>query len=126
MRLLLDTHALIWWMTDDPSLPAPARRAIGSSENDVVVSAASVWEISIKAHAGGLRPPSADVEGDLRASHFRLLSISPDHAWLAGSLPQHHRDPFDRMLIAQARVEGLTIVTRDRRFEPYGVPLLAA
>jgi PIN domain nuclease of toxin-antitoxin system len=126
VRLLLDTHALLWWMTDDPSLPAPARRAIGSSDNDVVVSAASVWEMSIKAHAGRLRLPSDDVAGDLHASHLRLLPISPAHAWLAGALPQHHRDPFDRMLIAQAQVEGLTIVTRDRRFEPYGVPLLAA
>jgi PIN domain nuclease of toxin-antitoxin system len=91
----------------------------------VAVSAASVWEISIKHRIGKLRPPVEDVVGDLRL-RFGSLPIAPEHAWAAGALPLHHRDPFDRILVAQAQLEGLTIVTRDPHFAAYDVPLLAA
>ena len=111
-------------MTGDERLSPAARVAIADGGNDVSVSAASVWEISIKAQAGKLDVPT-DVVGDTQ-EQFRLLPISAAHAWAAGALPLHHRDPFDRMLVAQARAEGLTIATRDPRFDPYDVPLLAA
>ena len=91
----------------------------------MAVSAASVWEISIKHRAGKLRPLVEDVVGDL-GRRFASVPITPEHAWAAEALPLHHRDPFDRMLVAQADLEDLTLVTRDPHFEPYGVPLLAA
>lgn len=125
MRLLLDTHVLLWCLEDSPALTAEARELVTDGSNEVVVSAASAWEVSIKRAAGKLRAPD-DLASALEDAHFIPLSITLEHASRAGALPMHHRDPFDRMLIAQALVEGLTIVTRDPRFEPYGVPLLAA
>lgn len=125
MRLLLDTNAVIWALLDDPSLTSGARSAIGNRRNDVVVSAASVWEISIKHRAGKLEPPVEDVVGDL-ARRFALLPITSEHAWAAGALPLHHRDPFDRILVAQAQLEGLTIVTRDPKIARYQVAILPA
>lgn len=125
MRLLLDSHALLWAIGDPDRLSEGARRAIEDGRNAVLVSAASVWEIAIKRALGKLTAP-ADLAAVMTATGFDSLSISLEHATLAGSLPRHHRDPFDRMLIAQAQLESLTIVTRDARFEPYGVSLLAA
>ena len=125
MRLLLDTHALLWWLADSKELSVDARSAIADGSNEVVVSAASAWEVSIKRAAGKLRAPD-DLTNAVEDAHLTQLPITLEHAIRAGALPAHHRDPFDRMLIAQALVEGLTIVTRDPRFEPYGVPLLAA
>jgi PIN domain nuclease of toxin-antitoxin system len=90
-----------------------------------MVSAASTWELAIKSALGKLRLP-ADVASAIRAAGFDELEVTIDHGMTAGELPLHHRDPFDRMLVAQARLEGLTIVTRDPSFEPYGVPLLTA
>jgi PIN domain nuclease of toxin-antitoxin system len=91
----------------------------------VAVSAASVWEISIKQRLGKLRPPVDDVAGDL-GRRFASLPISPEHAWAAGALPLHHRDPFDRILVAQAQLEGFAIVTRDPKIAHYPVAVLAA
>lgn len=125
MRLLLDTNALIWALLDDPSLTREARAAIGERGNHVAVSAASIWEISIKHRAGKLRPPVDDVVGDL-ARRFSMLPITAEHAWAAGQLPLHHRDPFDRILVAQAQLEGLTIVTRDPKIARYQVAILPA
>jgi PIN domain nuclease of toxin-antitoxin system len=125
VRLLLDTSALIWALIDDPSLTREARSAIGEGGNEVAVSAASVWEISIKQRAGKLRPPVDDVAGDL-ARRFTMLPITTEHAWAAGQLPPHHRDPFDRTLVAQAQLEGLTIVTRDPKIARYQVAILPA
>ncbi len=125
MRLLLDTHALLWWLEDSGQLAVDARTHIADGGNEVVVSAASAWEMSIKQASGKLRMP-ADLEMALEASGLRQLPITLEHGMRAGSLPAHHHDPFDRMLIAQALVEGLTIVTRDPRFDTYGVPILAA
>lgn len=123
MRLLLDTHAFLWWRTD--SLSAPATAAIVDARNDVFLSAASAWEIAIKRNAGRLR-----LDGDVAAmaaeDEIDPLDITFEHAMLAGELPLHHRDPFDRLLVAQATVEGLVLVTRDGALSAYGVPILAA
>ncbi len=124
MRLLLDTHALLWWLADE-SLTAEARNAIADPANLVAVSAASAWEISIKKALGKLTAPD-DLEQQVHVGGFLLLPISIGHAVAAGQLDRHHEDPFDRMLVAQALAEGLTIVTRDKRFENYGVALLPA
>lgn len=123
MSLLLDTHVLLWWLSDDPSLPADAREAIASPENEVVVSAASAWEITIKKAAGRLDAPDDLVEA-LATDGFETLPITVAHAIAAGALPPHHADPFDRMLIAQARSDGLTLISIDRRFAQYDVELL--
>ena len=122
--LLLDTHVFLWWRARDPRLRDAVRGAVGLAPL-VAVSAASAWEAAIKASLGKLRLASSFEEGAV-ASGFTPLAISFRHAELAGGLPLHHRDPFDRMLIAQAMSEGLTLVTADRRLEPYGVPVLWA
>ena len=124
MRLLLDTHALLWWLADE-GLTTRARDAIADPANVVVVSAASAWEISIKKALGKLAAPD-DLEQQVHAGGFLPLPISIAHGVAAGQLARHHEDPFDRMLIAQASAEGLTIVTRDKRFNEYGVALLPA
>ena len=124
MRLLLDTHALLWWLADE-DLTAEARHAIADPANLVAVSAASAWEISIKKALGKLAAPD-DLGEQVQAGDFLPLPVSIAHAVAAGQLDHHHEDPFDRMLIAQAFAEGLTIVTRDKRFEDYGVTLLPA
>ncbi len=125
MRLLLDTHALVWAMVDPGHLTDAAVDELRDGRNEVFASAASVWEIEIKRALGKLKAPD-DLIDALMATGFRPLPMSLEHANLAGSLPLHHRDPFDRMLIAQAQLESLTIVTRDERFARYGVQLLAA
>lgn len=125
MYLLLDTHALIWWLSDDTALSEQARAAIADPESTVYVSAASAWEMSIK-HAQGRLDAPDDLAAVLVANDLVELPITVVHAELAGALPPHHADPFDRMLIAQASVEGLTLVSRDADFAAYGVPLLAA
>ncbi|HEY6280059.1 MAG TPA: type II toxin-antitoxin system VapC family toxin [Streptosporangiaceae bacterium] len=124
MRLLLDTHTLLWWLADE-GLSTQAREAIADPANLAAVSAASAWEISIKKALGKLAAPD-DLEDQLEAGGFEPLPISIAHAVAAGRLPRHHDDPFDRMLIAQALAEGLTIVTRGKRFGDYGVALLPA
>ncbi len=124
MRLLLDTRALLWWLADD-GLGAQARDAIANPANPVFVSAASAWEISIKKALGKLTAPD-DLEQQVNSGGFLPLPISIAHGVAAGQLARHHDDPFDRMLIAQAQAESLTIVTRDKRFHEYGVALLTA
>lgn len=125
MRLLLDTNALIWWLEKSPKLSRRTYAEINDPDNPVWVSAASPWEIEIKRAAGRLEAPT-DVLGQIDRAGFVPLPITLEHGVAAGCLPPHHRDPFDRMLIAQAQLEGLTIVTHDRRFESYGLPLLQA
>ena len=124
MRLLLDTHALLWWLADE-GLSAQAREAIADPDNLVAVSAASAWEISIKKALGKLAAPD-DLEQQIQAGGFTALPISIAHGIAAGRLARHHEDPFDRVLIAQAITEGMTIVTRDKRFDDYAVALLPA
>ena len=121
-KLLLDTHAFLWWRTDDRRLRASARRAIAEA-SVVFVSAASAWEAAIKARLGRLSLPES-MEVGVVQSGFEKLPIVFSHAEAAARLPPHHTDPFDRMLIAQAQLEGLTLVTHDRRLQPYEVPIL--
>lgn len=121
MRLLLDTHVLLWWLADDRKLRKPAREIIGNPNNDVHVSAASVWEAAIKTALGRLELQLDDLEEAITRSGFRPLPIGFRHAVTAGRLPSVHRDPFDRMLIAQASVEELRLISHDRVFERYGL-----
>jgi PIN domain nuclease of toxin-antitoxin system len=121
-RLLLDTHVFLWWRSDSRKLNASARRGI--AEADVVfVSAATAWEAAIKIALGRLQIPDT-IEAGVAASGFEKLSIAFPHAEAAAQLPAHHADPFDRMLVAQAQIEGLTLVTHDRRLSRYEVELL--
>ena len=123
MKVLLDTHILLWWLADDEHLPAGAAEAIADPDTEVVVSAASAWEISIKRAAGRLDAPE-DLVNALAANDFGTFPITADHAMAAGRLPPHHADPFDRMLIAQAQIEGITLISVDSRFSKYEVDLL--
>jgi len=123
-KLLLDTHVFLWWRANDPLLKEAARSAI--SDADIVfVSAASAWEAAIKAALGRLELPDT-VESGVEDSGFEKLPITFSHAEATGLLPPHHNDPFDRMLVAQARAEGLTLVTHDRKLKLYDVPILWA
>jgi PIN domain nuclease of toxin-antitoxin system len=124
VRLLLDTHALLWWLDDDARLDRAAADAIAEAEF-VAVSAASAWEIGIKQSIGKLAGPD-DLRAELATNGFAELPVSVTHALAAGALPPHHSDPFDRMLVAQARLEGLTLVTRDDRLADYGIAHLRA
>lgn len=124
MRLLIDTHVLLWWLADDDRLPAGVRETV-STALDVRLSAASVWEIAIKRKIGRLEVPG-DYLDAVDAGQIDLLPITAQHAEIAGALPRHHDDPFDRMLIAQARADDLTLVTADRRLTDYDVPVLLA
>jgi PIN domain nuclease of toxin-antitoxin system len=125
VRLLLDTHVLLWTLLAPEEVWPEARELIEDGAQDILVSAASAWEIAIKRAQGRLEAPQ-DLAAAVAKQSFRPLPIRFEHAAAAGDLPRHHRDPFDRMLIAQAMVEGLTIMTRDTSFEAYGVPLLRA
>lgn len=126
MRLLLDTHALIWWLTDDERLGPKERDAIADSETIVHVSAANLWEISIKASLGRIEVDADELTARLEENAFVELPISWSHAVRAGSLPRHHDDPFDRMLIAQAQEEQLILVSYDGAFADYDVELMPA
>jgi PIN domain nuclease of toxin-antitoxin system len=118
--VLVDTQALLWWLTDDPAISSAARSEIALPDNEPLVSAATVWEIAIKRALGKLTAPE-ELLAAVRDGGFSWLPVLPEHAWAVGDLPRHHGDPFDRLLIAQARVEGLPVVTSDERFAEYGV-----
>jgi PIN domain nuclease of toxin-antitoxin system len=124
MRLLLDTHVLLWWLADDPALARQARQLI-AKEPEVFASAASAWEIAIKRALGKLEAPE-DLATALDAGGIARLPIEFGHAAVAGALPRHHDDPFDRMLVAQAHCEGLTLLTSDPRISSYAVAVVAA
>jgi PIN domain nuclease of toxin-antitoxin system len=124
MRLLLDTQAFLWWVFADPRLSRRAARVIGAEANECLVSLASVWELAIKVRGGKLRltqPVAEFVPTELRTNGFGLLDIRFAHVALVEGMPLHHRDPFDRLLAAQALSEHLAVVSIDRAFEPYGV-----
>jgi PIN domain nuclease of toxin-antitoxin system len=127
MRLLLDTHTLLWWLDGDRRLSRRAQRAIADETHEVLVSAASAWEIATKWRLGKL-PGAADVAADVAtvvaSQGFTPLAITLHHAQVAGTLATEHRDPFDRMLAAQATLDGLRVVTNDRAFADLGAPLL--
>ena len=126
MRLLLDTHAVLFWANDDPALSRKASRMIAATDNECLISAASVWEISMKTRAGKMDAHRLleTFEGFLEENGLSPLPITLQHARTAGALPLHHRDPFDRMLAAQSQIEHLTIVSKDQVFDRYGVPRL--
>jgi len=124
VRILLDTHALLWWLDGDRRLSRKARTAIADEGNAVFVSAASAWEITTKARLGklpGAAAVAADVAGAVSGQGFSELDITIRHAQRAGRLPGEHRDPFDRMLIAQSQIEDLALVSDETLFDAYGV-----
>lgn len=124
MRILLDTHALIWWLAGDKQLPSAARKAIADESNEVFVSAASAWEVTTKHRLGklpGAGPLAVDFAREVHAQGFQPLAISLEHGQVAGNLPSDHRDPFDRMLAAQARGEHMALISNDTVFDDFGV-----
>ena len=123
MNLLLDTHVLLWALAESAQLAPPARSALEHAQNEFLVSVVSAWEIAIKRALGKLDAPD-DLEAAIRMQGFEPLLLTFHHAAQAGGLPPHHRDPFDRMLIAQAHAEGLILVTRDSNIPLYGVRTL--
>lgn len=127
MRLLLDTHSLLWWLTDDPRLSTTSRAAITDTDNAIHASAASAWEIATKQRIGKLDgvPQATTRYAELIAANgFRHLAVSHLHALRAGSWRAEHRDPFDRMLAAQSELEGLPLITRDPAFALFGIETL--
>jgi PIN domain nuclease of toxin-antitoxin system len=126
LRLLLDTHTLLWWVSNHPSLSANADQALNEVGNDVFVSAASAWEVTTKARLGKLvaGPLAHDFVGEVRRQGFLPLPITLDHGQRAGNLPGAHKNPFDRMLIAQAQAENLVLVSNEEIFDSFGVQRL--
>jgi PIN domain nuclease of toxin-antitoxin system len=124
VRLLLDTNAFLWWVGDDARLGPAARSLISDPDNEIFVSSATAWEISIKHGKGKL--PYLDTPAILEANEFEPLAIEIDHGVTAGELPPHHRDPFDRVLIAQAQRDSLVVVTADAAFGHYDVDTVPA
>jgi PIN domain nuclease of toxin-antitoxin system len=123
MNLLLDTHVLLWWLDDSSHLSEAGRNAIADPDNLIILSAVVIWEIRIKQALGNLEI-APNFYHVIKNQGFELLSITADHAYATGDLPMHHRDPFDRMIIAQAKLEGLSIVTHDTVFKKYGIPVM--
>ena len=123
MKLLLDTHVLVWWLEDPRRLSRRAATILANRDNDILISAAVGWEIAIKVGVGKMKPRSIlqDLDRVLAEEAFSELPITLDAAVRAGLLPLHHRDPFDRLLIAQATEENLTLVSRDKAFRAYDV-----
>ena len=126
MRLLLDTHALLWWLTDDQALGEKARAHIADTGNEIVVSAASMWEIAIKQRLGKIDAEIAEIEKEIAQQGLVRLGIEADHLIELTSLPDHHRDPFDRMLVAQARAEDMPLMTADKQIAAYSADRIAA
>ena len=127
MKLILDTHAFYWWQIGDPALSAAARAAIADQQNEKRVSAMTAWEVITKFRSGkepGFAALAADVSGAVAAQGFSTLPITMRHAEVASQLPLHHKDPMDRLLIAQSMVEDMTIVTADGVFRHYAAKLL--
>ena len=127
MRVLIDTHVLFWWVTDDPKLSPVAREMLATTDNDVLVSAATAWELATKARFGNW-PQAASLAANITdiidENAFAPLPITMEHARIAGSLPARHRDPFYRMLAAQAQVEGISLMTADPVFGEFGTHVL--
>jgi PIN domain nuclease of toxin-antitoxin system len=122
--LLLDTHSLLWFLLDDPRLSATARAVIADPQNGAEVSPASYWEIAIKIRPRKYARPEPYqefMERELDTNDLRILPIEPRHTALLTTMPFHHRDPFDRLLVAQAAVEGISIVSADAALDPYGI-----
>jgi PIN domain nuclease of toxin-antitoxin system len=125
MKYLLDTHTLLWWLDDNPTLSRKARQVISSEKNIICVSAVNAWEIAIKKSLGKLEAPD-NLEEVIELNNFIHLPISIAHALDIGKLPNHHDDPFDRLLIAQAKLEKLTLITRDANIIKYDIAVVEA
>ena len=123
MRLLIDSNAFLWWSEASPRLGTSARQAIGDPANEVVISIAALWEITIKTSLGKLTVPS-NIETMVMTQGFSVLHIDFDHLRRVAALPRIHKDPFDRLIIAQALCAGIPIATADRRFAAYGVQII--
>ena len=123
MKFLLDTHILLWWLGNEPKLSPQISAVISNPENTIFVSAATVWEMSIKKSLGKLSVPN-NLREKLKDNNFTVLDITAEHGLKVTDLPWHHKDPFDKMLVAQAMIEGLTIITVDTKFPLYDVLLL--
>ncbi len=121
MKLLLDTHALLWWLSDDDRIGGQARALIADPGNDVLVSVVSLWEIVVKVRVGKLEADIREIEGACDRSGFVSINVRPDHLRVLATLPMHHRDPFDHLLIAQAIAEDAAFVTDDRHAARYPV-----
>src|SRR5574340_245663 len=124
MRLLLDTHTLLWFLLDDSRLSTTARARIEDLANDIEISPASYWEIAIKIRLGKYslpRPYRDFMESQISLNDFRILHIEPKHTSLLTTMEMHHKDPFDRLLVAQALAEGIPLVSADEQFDAYGV-----
>ena len=126
MRILLDTHALLWWLSDNPKLGEKARAKIADPKNLILVSAASLWEIAIKQGIGKIEADIAEIEKEVAQQGMVRLGIEADHLIELTSLPDHHRDPFDRMLIAQAGAEDISLLTADMQLAAYSIDRIAA
>jgi len=121
------THAFLWWATDDPSLSPVGKATIGDRDNEIFLSAVSTWELAIKIAKGKMsiaQPLASFVLSQVTVYQFHPLAITHEHTYYVETMPFYHKDPFDRLLIAQAALEGLAILTRDPEFDAYGVPLL--
>jgi PIN domain nuclease of toxin-antitoxin system len=123
LRLLLDTHAALWWLSDDERFGAEATRQVADPTNQVLLSAAVVWEVALKRSLGKLEAP-ADFVATMLSAGAHAVAVTVEHAAAVERLPWHHRDPFDRMLVAQAELERAAIVSRDPALRPYGVPVV--
>ena len=123
MNYLLDTHTFLWWLSDSDQLSEQARRIIGDGDNRIFMSHASQWEIAIKTSINRLTFPMNEMEAELIKNGFELLDITTPHIIQTTSLPLHHRDPFDRMLIAQAQSESLILISKDHIFPKYDINL---
>ncbi len=127
MRVLLDTHAFLWWVAEDDRLPGRARRVIADQRNEALFSVVSAWEIVVSAGLGRLRldvDPPRFIERELGSNAFTVLPLFLHHGLAVADLPEHHRDPFDRLLVAQALSERVSLVSGDRALRPYPVKIV--
>jgi PIN domain nuclease of toxin-antitoxin system len=127
MRILLDTHAFLWWITDAPQLSARARKIVGDGDNELLLSAASGWELAVKAKLGRIQLPNDLVSfllEQMASNAIESLPVQMAHALHVYTLPDHHRDPFDRLLVAQAQLEHLSILTADPQIARYSIKTL--
>jgi PIN domain nuclease of toxin-antitoxin system len=123
LRLLLDTHVVLWWLDEEERIPPSVQAQLAAPDNVPFVSVVSLWEIAVKRAVGKLNAPD-DLRPQLADQGFGELDVTGDHAWAVAELPLHHRDPFDRLLVAQAKLEKLVLVTADERLRAYGVPII--
>jgi PIN domain nuclease of toxin-antitoxin system len=126
VRVLLDTNALIWWLRDDPRLGVKARQLIAGKESELFVSVISLWEVTMKWRVGKMEYAGSAFLNDLKAENIKPLAISVEHLLALEQLDTHHKDPFDHLILAQAKVEGATIITSDREMTGYGVSCIPA